>query len=157
MSPLPIPPWGDPRPFHFFAFFPFFYSSLVLTCRIVYFDNIFHYSIFLSSKLIILLTPRLPDWPARGKRCVVGLIRKPALCIFVFFFINYFISYNKINPYLIPRLRSTWIERGSWRVFFLTRTHILKFTKIDKTPVCMLCTWLRFIQSVKLHQKHLSD
>ena len=60
---------------------------------------------------------------------MVGLIRKPALCIFDSFFINCFVSHNKINPFLIPRLRSTWIERGSWRVLFLTRTPILKFTK----------------------------
>ena len=81
------------------------------------------------SKLIILLTPRLLDLPTRGKRCVVGLIRKPVLCIFYSIFINCFISHNKINPSLITQLRSTWIERGSWRVFFLTRTPILKFTK----------------------------
>ena len=26
-----------------------------------------------------------------------------------------------------------------------------------KTPVCMICTWMGFFQSFKLHQKHLSD
>ena len=81
--------------------------------------------------------------------------KNPPICTSVF--IICFFGYYKINPSLIPLLRSTWIERGSWRVFFLIRTPFLKFTKIDKTLVCMLCTWLRFIQSVKLYQKHLSD
>ena len=83
-------------------------------------------------KVTRILTPRLLDWPARGKRCMVGLITRSPSCIFDSFFINYFVSRSKINPSLIPWLRSTCIKKGSWRVFFLTRTPPLKFIKSNK-------------------------
>jgi len=156
-EPIPHPPWGDSRRclFCLFCLFPF--TRIYLIDRVVYlilfFNSIFHISF---AKVIIILTPRFPEWPARGKRFVVGLIRKPLLCSCVIFS-SFVYQHLKINPSLIPRLRSTWIERGSWRLFFLSKNTPLKLIKIYKTPVCMLCTWLRFVRSVKLYQKHLGD
>ena len=50
-KPIHHPPWGDPCLFHLFAFFLFLCSSLVLTCRNVYFDSLsISYSIFDISK-----------------------------------------------------------------------------------------------------------
>ena len=67
-------PWGGSCVLWFFALFSPL-SSLVVYCSIIYFDFALHAFIFYNFKVIILLTPRLPDWLERGKRCVVGLIR----------------------------------------------------------------------------------
>ena len=99
---------------------------------------------------------------------MVGLIRKSELCICVFLYIICFFRYYKINPSLIPWLRSTWIERGSWRVFLITKTpnfkNLLKLTRLrcvcsalgcgsSDQSSCIKITWVNSIiriQSPKL-------
>ena len=101
-EPIPHPPWGDSRRclFRLFCLFPF--TRIYLIDRVVYlmffFNSIFHISF---AKVIIILTPRFPEWPARGKRFVVGLIRTPD-CVVVLFLIICLSKTLKLTPPRFP-------------------------------------------------------
>ena len=129
-------PLGGFASVSFLTFFIFFQYSVVLIYRgsilwliIIFIFHIWWFqsnfntyptSLFLSRKV------KKGSWQSNQKTVVCFSVYASSAIIICFS------NHNKINPSLIPRLMSTWTERGSWRVFFLTRTPILKFTKNNK-------------------------
>ena len=104
-------------------------------CSTIYFESLLQALHILQLKVTILLTPRLPDWPERGKRCVVGLIRK-----FMDFFLSFFIIILN-QPLLSFSIEVHLDQKRFLEGFLFNKEHnALKILKLYKTLLCMLFT-----------------